>query len=45
MSDVAVVHELQSLQDLLHELDGLDLQKVVFFSDEVEQLASRNAER
>ena len=38
------VHESQSLQDLLHELNCLTLQQVLLLSNEVKQLPSTNPE-
>ena len=44
MGDVLAVHESQSFQDLLHELNGLTLQQVLLLSNEVKQLPSTNTE-
>lgn len=44
MSYVFAVHESQSLQDLLHELNGLTLQQVLLLSNEVKQLSSTDTE-
>lgn len=44
VADVLAMHKAKSLQDLLHELNGLTLQQVLLCSNEVKQLPSTNTE-
>lgn len=45
MGNVLAVHELQSLQDLLHEFNGLTFQQALFLSNEVKQLPSTDTKQ